>query len=406
MLSRTNAWTVAVVATLTMTVSYIDRSTLAVLGPSVRPALGINGTEFGWLASAFSIAYLVATPLAGWWIDRFGARRGLVRSVLAWTVVAALHALVPGFGVLFALRIALGMTEGPSFPGAAQTIQRVLPPGDRARGFGVLFTGSSLGGMIVPPLASALFGIGGWRFAFFGTALAGLLWLPAWIWVTRSAAVREKLDAPELAARRERPGLRAVVANRDMVRALCAIAATAPLFALATTWGALYLENAWSIKQEHVGKYLWLAPLMMDVGSIGFGDLASRLPRKHGVPPRMLFACGVLLSLAMGLLPIATGVWQSVVFIGVGITGGGIVYALTLGDLLWRMPPESVSFAGGTVAAAQSLALIICNPLIGASFDRYGSYDVAAVTVALWSIPGCIAWLVLRPRPQPNKNVT
>src|SRR5262245_56279101 len=135
-----------------MTVSYIDRSTLAVLGPSVKSALDIDATEYGWLTSAFSMAYLIATPLAGWWIGRIGARRGLVGSVLLWTAVSALHALVPGFGVLFALRIALGMAEGPSFPGAAQTIQRVLPPNERARGFGVLFTGSSLGGMIVPPL--------------------------------------------------------------------------------------------------------------------------------------------------------------------------------------------------------------------------------------------------------------
>jgi hypothetical protein len=38
----------------------------------------------------------------------------------------------PGFAVLFMLRIALGVAEGPSF-GAAQTVQRVLPPADRPR---------------------------------------------------------------------------------------------------------------------------------------------------------------------------------------------------------------------------------------------------------------------------------
>jgi len=75
-ISRGNAWTVAIVATLTMTVSYIDRSTLAVLAPSVTKALDIGETEYGWLTSAFSIAYLFATPLSGWWIDRIGTRRG------------------------------------------------------------------------------------------------------------------------------------------------------------------------------------------------------------------------------------------------------------------------------------------------------------------------------------------
>src|SRR5262245_61829745 len=109
------SWAVAIAATLTMTVSYIDRSTFAALALSVNPALGISDSEYGWLQSAFPIAYLVTAPLAGWWIDRIGARRGLVWSVLIWSGVAALHAVVPGFWVLFAMRIALGAAEAPSF---------------------------------------------------------------------------------------------------------------------------------------------------------------------------------------------------------------------------------------------------------------------------------------------------
>src|SRR5678816_4665724 len=113
MVSRRMAWQVALVATFTMTVSYVDRQTLAVLAPSVTKALGISDQAYGWLGSAFSMAYLIGTPFAGWWIDRAGARRGLVASVFAWSAVAALHALVPGFAMLFVLRLALGITEGP-----------------------------------------------------------------------------------------------------------------------------------------------------------------------------------------------------------------------------------------------------------------------------------------------------
>ena len=153
-LSRRQAWFVALVATLTMAVSYADRQALAVLAPTVTRALAMSEQTYGWLLSAFSLAYMLGAPLAGRWIDRVGARRGLVASVLIWSAVAALHALVPGVAVLFVLRIALGLAESPSFPGAAQTVQRVLPIADRPRGFGVLFVGSSLGAMVVPPLTS------------------------------------------------------------------------------------------------------------------------------------------------------------------------------------------------------------------------------------------------------------
>jgi ACS family hexuronate transporter-like MFS transporter len=406
-ISRGNAWTVAVVATLTMTVSYIDRSTLAVLAPSITKALHIGETEYGWLASAFSIAYLVSTPLSGWWIDRIGARRGLVGSILVWTSVAAMHALVPGFATLFVLRIALGMAEGPSFPGAAQTMQRVLPPEERARGFGLLFTGSSIGGMIVPPLAAALYSIGGWRVAFLGTAAVGLLWIPVWIHVTGKPAMRAKLDTHAVSgSATARPTFLMLLTDRNVIRALWAILATAPIFALSLSWGSKYLAREFGIAQENVGRYLWMPPLLFDAGALIFGDLASRQRRAPGAPPRFLFTIGIVLALSLAFMPFAVTPWAAMSFMGLSMAGGGIVYTLATADLLSRVPPNAVSFAGGTIACAQSVAIIIANPLIGLSVDRSGSYDVAIYALAAWVLPGGLAWLLLRPRPTEPSSMT
>ena len=59
------AWPIAIVATLGMSVSYVDRQTLAAIAPSVTKSLGIDNTRYGFLLSAFSIAYLIGAPLAG-----------------------------------------------------------------------------------------------------------------------------------------------------------------------------------------------------------------------------------------------------------------------------------------------------------------------------------------------------
>jgi ACS family hexuronate transporter-like MFS transporter len=397
--SRQTAWLVAIVATLTMTVSYIDRATLAVLAPTVTKVLDINEIEYGWLTSAFSIAYLVATPASGCMIDRIGARRGLVGSILVWTTVAALHAVVPGFGILFALRIALGIAEGPSFPGAAQTMQRILPAADRERGFGVLFTGSSIGGMIAPPLAAFLFGLAGWRLAFVGTALVGLVWIPLWIAITSRRDVRAQLDTVPVSSRATtQVRLGDLLANPNMIRALIAIFAVAPVFGFALSWGAKFLVREYGVTQTQVGHFLWLPPLMFDVGTIAFGDMASRQKRAPGVPPRLLFAGAMVMTMTLALLPFAATPWQAMGIIGVGMAGGGAVYALTTADLLARVPQHAVSFAGGTLAAAQSLALIIANPLIGASVDRWHTDDVAVAVTGLWALPGCLYWLIVRPR--------
>jgi len=393
--SRRVLWAVAIVATLTMTVSYIDRATLATLAKSVKTELDIDDTMYGWLSSAFSIAYLFGTPLAGWWIDRAGARRGLVASLFVWSAIAALHAIVPTFGMLFTLRIALGLAESPGFPGGAQTMQRVLPPEERSRGFGLLFTGSSIGGMLAPLIASALFNAAGWRVAFLGTAAVGLVWIPAWLVVTRSSAIRERLDRREPATKRL--SVMDTARHPMVLRGLCAIFAVAPVVGFLQNWGALYLDRAFAVQQGDVGHFLWFPPLCLDAGALAFGDLASRRRDRSG-PPNALFAVAAILTAVIAMLPFARTPWDGMTIIGIGMAGGGGVYTLVTADLLGRMPVERISLAGGILAGAQSLALIISPPLIGASVDATASFDSAAIALGAWVVPGAIAWLAWRPR--------
>jgi ACS family hexuronate transporter-like MFS transporter len=382
-----------------MAVSFFDRTTLAVLAPSVKAELDISATAYGWLTAAFSIAYLVATPVSGWWIDRVGARRGLVASVLLWTTAAALHAVVPGFGVLFALRIALGIAEGPSFPGSAQTVQRILPPQDRARGFGVLFTGSSIGAMLAPLIASALYAAAGWRIAFLGSALIGLVWLPVWLYWTTRPGVREQLDnAAQPRDTHARVPIRELFKHRALLRAIFPIFAVAPIFGMALAWGSVYLTQTFQIKQEDVGTYLWLPPVAFDGAAILFGHLASRQHRTGGDPPRLLFSIGMVLATSLVAVPFMSSAWGAVGVMAVSGAGSGIVYTLVTADMLARMPQDRVSLAAGLGAAAQSLALIVVNPLVGASVDHFGNFDVAVSAIGLWVLPGCLVWLLWRLR--------
>jgi hypothetical protein len=250
--------------------------------------------------------------------------------------------------------------------------------------------------MIVPPLAALVFRNAGWRVAFLITACAGLVWIPLWIAVTRSPAVRAQLDAATGPAV-PRPAFRELIAHPIVLRALVAIFAVAPVFAFPQTWGAKYLVRAFAVKQGDVGDYLWLPPLVFDVVAIVIGDRASRQRRAEGAPPRMLFAIGATLAVTLAALPLATTPWQSVIILGAAMAGSGAVYALVTADLLARMPAGSVSFAGGILAGAQSLALIIANPLIGRAVDRIGNYDGVALVLAAWVVPGSLIWLRWRP---------
>jgi MFS transporter, ACS family, hexuronate transporter len=416
-LSRRHAWALTLVATFTMAVSYVDRQTLAVIAPTVQAKLGIGEQPYGWLISAFSIAYLVGAPLAGRLIDRVGARRGLLVAVLVWSGVAAIHAVVPGYGVLFGLRIALGLAESPSFPGAAQTIHRALPPRDRARAFGILFSGSSFGAMLAPPLATWLTARFGWRFAFFGTALVGLSWVPLWLYVTRSPAARAALDRPSeepaipAASALDPPssgaganaGPLALLLHPAVLRAVLVVIATSPILAFYFNWSSKYLVHDQHLVQADVARYLWFPPLFFDAGAILFGHFASRArARGEDVVPRRFIAAATLLMMASFVAPFAGSPLAVLLVASVSLSGGGGLFALATTDMMSRVSPRQVSAAGGITAAAQSLAYIVANPLIGASIDATGHYTTAFLVLTAWVLPGCIAWLLWRLAPSPR----
>ncbi len=377
-----------------MSVSYIDRQTLAAIAPAVKADLGIDHTRYGWLLSAFSMAYLVGAPAAGALVDRVGARRGFAIAVMMWSVVAGAHAWVTSFAMLFALRILLGGAESPSFPAAVQTIRRALPGARRPLAFGLLFTGSSIGAVVAGKLAVALEARFGFRNAFLGTALVGALWLPFWLLATRGVgldgpATQEPTDAPP-----PRAPWREVVTSAPVLRALVAVVGSAPAIMFVLNWTSQYLVERWHFHKGEVGTHLVVAPIAFDLGSIGFGWIASTRERP-GQPPRTqndLLLVATLLAALLALAPLAGSANAAIAIFAASALGGGGVYVIVTADMLARVPLDKTSSAGGMAAAAQSLAHIAASPLVGAAIDRTHGYTSALLALGVAVVPTSLAF--------------
>jgi predicted MFS family arabinose efflux permease len=394
-LRRAEAWSLAAVTTLAMSLSYVDRQTLSVLAPTITRALGISDVGYGWLGSAFSFAYRAGGPLAGLWIDRVGARRGLLRAVMAWSAVAALQAAAPGLGALVAVRLALGLAESPTFPGGVQVVQRGLAEEDRARGMSLLFVGMAVGGMLAPPIANGIAARFGWRAAFLGTAALAAAWTPLWLAVTSRRRVRALLDdAGETVAR---PSMLATAGHPAMVRGIVGLLAIVPASAFAMAWESKFYVRQFGLTQKGLTGYLVASAVAYDVGALLFGDLAARRERRRGhdrSPPRALLASGALLA-AAGLtgLAISPGPHAALACFIASAAGRGAVVTLCNTDTLARVPRRAVSTAGGVIASVQSLGAIVTNPVLGHAVQSFG-YSPALAVLAAWTLPGTIAWLV------------
>jgi predicted MFS family arabinose efflux permease len=382
---------VAVVATLAMSVSYLDRQALAAVATKVRADLEISHGQYGLLAAAFGGAYMVGAPLAGSLLDRVGARRGMVMAVVAWSFVAAFHSLAFSFVGLLALRILLGLTEAPSFPGAIQAMRRCLPPARRSAGVGMLFTGSSFGAMVAAPLALSLSAKYNWRAAFVVIAVVGLVWIPVWLFATRGLfegpTVELEEHAPPESTQRTPLYLRG-----QSLRGMLCVVTSAPAIMMVLTWFPQYLAEGRHATQSEMARVLWIPPLAFDLGAIGFGALGSALRGADARPPRWLMLAAAALGSALFLVPSAEGIRGAILFGSVSMAGCAGLYALNMANVLTQVAPNETSRAGGMLAAAQSLAHIIANPLVGVVVDRTHSFSGPLLLTGLVVIPGTLIW--------------
>jgi hypothetical protein len=106
----------------------------------------------------------------------------------------------------------------------------------------------------------------------------------------------------------------------------------------------------------------------------------------------------MLLATAPLAVPLADTPWQAISLLAIAVCGSGGLYSLTASDAYSRLPPDRVAHAGGLIACAQSVALIVLNPLIGSVVDAYGNYDGVAIGLGLWAIPGALIWIAWKPR--------
>jgi ACS family hexuronate transporter-like MFS transporter len=120
--------------------SYADRSVLAILSPTILADLHMSATQYGYAVLAFSICYMLANPVWGYWIDRRGVWVTVLVAVGLWSVASGAHALMLGLLGMCVARGVLGFGEGATFPAGLATVAETLPIERRSFGLGLAYS--------------------------------------------------------------------------------------------------------------------------------------------------------------------------------------------------------------------------------------------------------------------------
>ena len=133
-----------------MLITYLDRITISVVGVRIKTAFHLSNTQFGWVLSAFVLAYALFEIPAGLMGDRLGQRKVLIRIVIWWSVFTALTGFANGLTSLIAVRFLFGMGEAGAYPNSCGVISRWAPKSETSRGMSWLGMGAPTGAALAP----------------------------------------------------------------------------------------------------------------------------------------------------------------------------------------------------------------------------------------------------------------
>jgi ACS family hexuronate transporter-like MFS transporter len=404
-------WIICGLLFFAATVNYIDRQVIGLLKPTLQNDFHWSEIDYSNIIFAFQLAYAAGSLLVGRAIDRLGTRKGFSLVVIMWSVAAMAHAAARSVAGFMAVRFALGLGEGGSFPASVKTVAEWFPKKERALATGIFNAGTNVGALatsLIVPWISIHYG---WQLAFVVTGAFGLLWVVAWVLVYRSPERHPCVSAAELEYVRSDPAEgTAVVSWRSLLphRQMWAIAIgkfmTDPIWWLYLFWVPDFLNKTHGITLLNIGPPLIAIYLAADLGSVGGGWISSALIGRGWTVNRGRKTA--MLICACGVLPIVFAARTTSLWLAVGIVAlaaashqGWSANMYTLASDMF--PRQTIGSVIGIAGMAGAVGGMLIAKLVGYILQWTGSYSLIFIMASGAYLAALLIIHVIVPRLEP-----
>jgi FSR family fosmidomycin resistance protein-like MFS transporter len=148
---------------------------LAPLFLFVRADYGVSYTELGLAFTAFNVISTALQTPTGFLVDRVSARLLPIVGLLVGATAFTIAALVNSFWVFVAMFALAGLGNTVYHPADYALLSRHVPAARAGRAFSLHTFAGMLGNAAAPPSLLFLYSVVGWRGAFLGAAVLGLV---------------------------------------------------------------------------------------------------------------------------------------------------------------------------------------------------------------------------------------
>ena len=386
---RPSHWRIVGAVSAAHFVSHFYILLLAPLIPFVREAYGVSYTEIGLAFAAFNIVSAALQTPAGFLVDRLGARTLLIGGLLLGAVAFAVVGLSQSFPVLVAMFALAGVANTVYHP-ADYTLLSSHVPGERiGQAFSVHTFAGMLGSAVTPASVLLLQGMWGWRGAFLGAAVVGLIVALLLIVVRDPATATPPRKTADSGGRPDwHVLLSAPILLNLFFFVLLAMLSGGLYNYSVVAFGALYGTPVSIANAALTGNLLLTA-----IGVLIGGVLVGRT-RKHG----LVAGCGLAAAAAFILLVAEVDLPTAALIAAMSLAGffSGII--MPSRDMIVRevTPPGSFGKVFGFVTTGFNIGGIVAPLVFGAIMD-HGSPRYVFLTVAACTLIA-IATVASRPR--------
>ena len=143
--------------------------------PVIADDLGVSIPTAGILISAYAFGVLVGAPIMTLAFANMPRRKLLLLSMAIFTLGNLISALADSYATLLIGRIITSFNHGAFFGVGAVVATSIVPPNKRAGAVAAMFSGLTIATIGGVPLASYIGSTIGWRVAFFGIAVIGVI---------------------------------------------------------------------------------------------------------------------------------------------------------------------------------------------------------------------------------------
>jgi sugar phosphate permease len=401
--ARGDRWRFAIVAACSLCLVGESIGTY-VFAPLLKPVVGDLGwsrTEFTLSGLWLSLAMMAAVPVAGMLTDRGRARPVLAFGALCLGASMYLFGRMRALGQFYAITALMGLGVGcvGGIPVTA-LVSRWFAT-ERGLALALVGFGHSLGGLVVPPVATWITLADSWRAAF--RAFAGFVWLvvlPVTVLVVRDA------PAAPSGPSRAPDALDDRIPFRDGVRSSTFWLLSAAMFLHVLYFAGVSVHFVAFATDVGFGpeKAARAFGVLLGLGIVGrlvFGWAADRFGRR-GV---MIVALGLTVVAALCLQRItAPGVLPAFVLVhGLSVAGAQTVFGLVVAECFGAL--NVGTFLGATMLF-QVPGGVAGAILAAASWDRLGTYAPAFWLFAAGNLVATGTMTLVRPYARTRRPTT